>query len=34
MTSPQDDKLGLEDNEIKCKVVLLGKSGVGNSRNL
>ena len=31
MTSPQDDKLGLEDNEIKCKVVLLGKSGVGKT---
>ena len=31
MTSPQEDKLGLEDNEIKCKVVLLGKSGVGKT---
>ena len=32
MTSPEvDNKLGIEDNEIKCKVVLLGKSGVGKT---
>ena len=32
MTSPdKDDKLDLEDQEIKCKVVLLGKSGVGKT---
>ena len=32
MTSlDKDDKLDLEDQEIKCKVVLLGKSGVGKT---